>query len=125
MTKSIIYFLRDAADSFSNGVLTQETYDYGKSRTMVSLKICFTGWVYELFGNIITAVSPSLLFFGLKHQYYIDAILMFWGIPFFHLMNDEDTKGIIVERNWYRGFRHMVGFQNQIAPQNAPGNQND
>ena len=125
MAKSILYFLRDAADSFSKGVLTQETYDYGKSRTLVSLKIFFLGWVYELIGNIITAVSPSLLFLGLKHQYYIDAILMFWGIPFFHLMNDDNTKGVIVERNWYRGFRHMVGLQNQIAPPNELENQND
>ena len=50
---------------------------------------------------------------------------MFWGIPFFHLMNDDNTKGVIVERNWYRGFRHMVGLQNQIAPQNELENQND
>ena len=122
MAKLILYFLRDAADSFSKGVLTQETYDYGKSRTLVSLKICFLGWVYELFGNIMTAVSPSLLSLGLQHQYYIDAILMFLGIPFLHLMNDENTKGVIVERNWYQGFRHMAGFPNQIGPQNAPDN---
>ena len=59
---------------------------------------------------------------GMQHQYYIDVILMFWGIPFIHLMNDEDTKGVIVERSWYRGFRHMAGLQNQIDPQNAPVN---
>ena len=117
-------FYRDAAESFSNGVLTQETYEYGKSRAMVSLKICFLGWVYELIANIMTAVSPSLMSLGMQHQYYIDVILMFWGIAFVHLMNDEDTKGVIVERNWYRGFRHMLGFRNQIAPQNAPVNQN-
>ena len=92
---------------------------------MVSLKICVLGWCYEFFANILTAVSPSLLSLGLQHQYYIDAILMFLEIPFIHLMNDEETKGVIVERNWYQGFRHMVGFQNQIAPQNAPGNQNN
>ena len=50
---------------------------------------------------------------------------MFLGIPLIHLMNDEDTKGVIVERNWYQGLRHMAGFQNQVAPQNAPGNQNN
>ena len=122
MVKSTICVYRDAADSFSKGVLTQQGYDYGKSRAMVSLKICFFGWVYELFGNIMTAVSPSLLSLGLQHQYYIDAILMFLGIPFLHLMNDENTKGVIVERNWYQGFRHMAGFPNQIGPQNAPDN---
>ena len=122
-TNNISY--RDAAESFSNGVVSQESYEYGKSRAMVSLKICVLGWGYEIFGNIMTAVSPSLLSLGFQHQYYIDAILMFLGIPLIHLMNDEDTKGVIVERNWYQGFRHMVGLQNQIAPQNAPGNQNN
>ena len=83
---------------------------------MVSLKICFLGWVYELIANIMTAVSPSLLSFGIHHQYYVDAILMFLGIPFIHLMNDENIKGVIVESSWYRGFRHMLGFENQISP---------
>ena len=123
--KITIILYRDAAESYSNGVLSQESYEYGKSRAMVSLKICVLGWGYEFFANILTAVSPSLLSLGLQHQYYIDAILLFLGIPFIHLMNDEETKGVIVERNWYQGFRHMVGFQNQIAPQNAPGNQNN
>ena len=123
--KITIILCRDAAESYSNGVSTQESYEYGKSRAMVSLKICVLGWSYELFANIMTAVSPSLLSLGLQHQYYIDAILMFLGIPLIHLMNDEDTKGVIVERNWYQGLRHMAGFQNQVAPQNAPGNQNN
>ena len=121
---TINIFYRDAAESFSKGVLTQQTFEYGKRRALVSLKICFSSWLYELIGSIMTAVSPVLMSLGMQHQYYIDAIIMFLGVPILHLINDEDTKGVIVERNWYRGFRHMAGLGNQIAPQNAPGNQN-
>ena len=115
-------FYRDAAESFSKGVLTQQTFEYGKRRALVSLKICFSGWLYELIGSIMTAVSPALMSLGMQHQYYIDAIIMFLGAPILHLINDEDTKAVIVEKGWYWGFRHMAGFRNQIAPQNAPSN---
>ena len=118
------YFFSDASDSFSKGILSQATFDYGKSRASVSLKICFLSWLYELFGTIITSVSPFLLSLGWQYHIYFDAILMFLGIPFFHLMNDEVTKGVIVERGWFRGFKHMVGFRNQIEPNNTSGNQN-
>ena len=39
-----------------------------------------------------------------------DAIVMFVVIPFFHLMNDEDTKTIILNEGWYQAIRHMFGI---------------
>ena len=48
---------------------------------------------------------------------------MFLVIPFCHLMNDEDTKTVILQRGWYQGLRYMGGFQDQVVPQNVPGNQ--
>ena len=121
----IISFHRHADDSFLKGVLTEEKYAYGKSRAMVSLKICFLSWLYELSTVVITAVSPTVVSLGMHHPYYFDTIVMFLVIPFFQLMNDEGTKSVIVERGWYQGLRHMGGFQAQIAPQNAPGNQDN
>ena len=41
---------------------------------------------------------------------------MFVVIPFIHLLNDEDTKGIIANENWYQGLRHMLGIYIQVAP---------
>ena len=113
---------RNTDDSFLKGVLTEETYEYGNSRTMVSLKICFLSWLYELIGTIITAVSPKLISLGLRHIYFIDSLIMFLVIPFCHLMNDEETKGVIVERGWFQGLKQMAGFPNQIVPQNAHEN---
>ena len=113
---------RNTDDSFLKGVLTEETYEYGNSRTMVSLKICFLSWLYEFIGTIITAVSPKLISLGLRHIYFIDSLIMFLVIPFCHLMNDEETKGVIVERGWFQGLKQMAGFPNQIVPQNAHEN---
>ena len=116
---------RNTDDSFLKGVLTEETYEYGNSRTMVSLKICFLSWLYELIGTIITAVSPKLISLGLRHIYFIDSLIMFLVIPFCHLMNDEETKGVIVERGWFQGLKQMAGVPNQIVPQNAHENQSN
>ena len=48
--------------------------------------------------------------------------MMFLFIPFFHLLNDEEAKGVIVERGWFQGLRQMAGFPNQIVPQNGHEN---
>ena len=110
---------RHADDSFVKGVLTEQTYEDGKARTMVSLKICFLSWLYELLGTVATLLSPNLHSLGIRYYYYLDAIIMFLVIPFCHLMNDDATKAIIIERGWYQGVKYMAGFKdNQIAPAN-------
>ena len=73
-------------------------------------------WLYEIVGMVTTLLSPLVVNNGLKNPHYPDAILMFVVIPFVHLMNDEETKGIIAEENWYQGVRHMLGIQNQVSP---------
>jgi len=73
-------------------------------------------WMYEIIGVIFTILSPLLLEFGFTKVYYPDAILMFVIIPFLHLMNDEDTKTIVMEENWIHGVIHMLGKRNQVAP---------
>ena len=34
-------------------------------------------------------------------------------------MNDEETKGIIAEENWYQGFRHMLGIHVPLRPERS------
>ena len=104
------------------GVLTEETYEHGKARTMVSLKICFLSWLYELLGTVATLLSPGLHSLGIRYYYYVDAIIMFLIIPFCHLMNDDETKGIIIERGWYQGIKYMAGLRDSRI---APANQNN
>ena len=43
--------------------------------------------------------------------------MMFVLFPFLHLMNDEDTKTVITEENYYQGIRHMLGLR-KVIPEN-------
>ena len=109
----ISYLYRHADDSFVKGILTAETYEHGKTRTMVSLKLCFLCWLYELFGTAVTVLSPTLHSLGVRYYYYVDAIIMFLVIPFCHLMNDDETKATIIERGWYQGVKYMARFKDK------------
>ena len=35
---------------------------------------------------------------------------MYILIPFLHLLNDEETNGIITDENWYQGMRNLLGI---------------
>jgi hypothetical protein len=115
--KSIFRFLRSNDASYSRGVLSETSYLRGKKRSLISLQMCFLGWLYELFSIFSLIITPFLLKHGIPNLHFIDAIIMFLVIPLFHLMNDEDTKEIIFEENWYQGIRHMLGIYNEKEPQ--------
>ena len=114
-------FFRSNDDSYSRGVLTEKAYLRGKKRSIISLQMCFMGWLYELLAILSAILSPILKkTFGIPNTHWFDAIIMFVAIPFCHLMNDEETKGIISEENWYEGLRHMLGIYIEKPPQNLP-----
>ena len=72
-------------------------------------------WVYESTGNICTIITPELHKLGMHGLHYPDAIMMFVLFPFLHLMNDEDTKTVITNENYYEGLRHMMGLREVIV----------
>ena len=110
----LYYVTRSNRASFSRGVLSEESYNRREKRRMVSLKICVMACLIELIGVISSFISAVL---GIHKYHYTAAITMFLVIPFLHLMNDEETKTIITEKNWYQGLRSMLGIYNQIAPE--------
>jgi hypothetical protein len=110
-------FLRDNDESYSRGVLSEESYFRGKKRSLISLQMCFMGWLYELLSIGSGLITPFLNKYGVPNLHFPDVILMFLVIPFLHLMNDEDTKTIIFEENWYQGIRHMLGIYKDKVPQ--------
>ena len=116
----MILFFRSNDDSYSRGVLTERAYLRGKKRSIISLQMCFMGWLYELLSIASIVLTPILTNLGVPNIHWIDAIIMFFAIPFVHLLNDEETKGIISEENWYEGIRHMLGIYVEKPPQNAP-----
>ena len=87
---------------------------------MVTLRVSFIGWLCELVGSVMSSLTPKLLFeSGFSHVYYSDSLIMFVIIPFVYLVNDEEVKGVIYEKGWYKGLTYIVGNANEIAPQNS------
>ena len=68
------------------------------------------GWMYEILSIVSALLAPIFHMFGIPNAHCIDPIGMFVAIPFCHLMNDEETKEIISEENWYEGLRYMIGI---------------
>ena len=77
------------------------------------------GYLYELISIGSAVMTPYLHKLGIHNIHFIDAIVMFLVIPFLHLMNDEDTKTIICEENWYQGIRYMLGIYKEKVPQST------
>ena len=93
-----------------------------KKRSLVSLKMCFLGWSYELLATLSAGLTPTLQKLGVPNMHLPDVIAMFVVIPFVHLMNDENTKTVVLEEGWYQAVRHMLGIyieppKNLKAPQ--------
>ena len=87
---------------------------------MVSLRVSVMGWLCELAGGVISLSTPKLLFkSGFSHLYYFDTLIMFVVILFVYFVNDEEVKGIIKEKGWYKGLRYMVGNSNRITPEDS------
>ena len=76
--------------------------------------MCFMSWLYELLA-IVTAIMSSVLGahiqeFKIPNIHFPDVIIMFIVIPFIHLLNDEEIKGIIFEQGWIQGIKYVLGI---------------
>ena len=113
---------RSNNESFSRGILSEESFERGKKRSIISLKICFIGWLYELIAIATSVFSTALNKIGFPNVYLPDVIIMFVVIPLVHLMNDEETKEIIYNGNWYHGIRHVFGghIEPRLLPSSIP-----
>ena len=90
--------------------MSVKTLEYDNSRRIISFKICFIGWLLELVGSAMTLLTPTLHSVGLSNLYYPDAIIMFVLIPFLHIVNEDETKGIIAMNGWFDGLRYIFGI---------------
>ena len=117
--KSVLFIIsRNDDDSYARGVLSKDMYASGKKRGVVSFKICMICWLIELLSTLSFAFWANLRSFGLHNLHYADCITMFVIIPIVHLTNDEETRGIIAERDWCQGFRHMIGVLPKLSRNN-------
>ena len=93
-------------------------HESDNKRRMISLKICSIAWLCELFVSMFALLTPALKRMGVSNRHYPEAITMFIIIPLIHLMNEEETKTIIYEENWYQGFRHTLGIRKKLKRPN-------
>ena len=106
---------RSNMNSYEIGVLSDASYEYSEKRSIISLKMCILGWIYELTSNVFVMIAPILKFrYHLPHTYFVDPISMFVVIPFLYLFNDDDTKEIIYNESWYQGIKYVLGVY--VAP---------
>ena len=97
-------------------VLPEDDVARNQKRSLISFQMCFTAWVYESVAVIFQVLVPLFNYIGISNVYYSDVILSFVVIPSVYLMNNDDTKQIILNENWYQGLRHMLGIYTQILP---------
>ena len=74
--------------------------------------MCCIAWLYEFVATLSALTTPLLQKLEIPNLHYPDAIISFVVLPLVYLMNDEDTKTIILDKNWYQGLRHMLGLYN-------------
>ena len=115
-----LFFIRSNDESYSRGVLSDENYEREKKRSLVSLKVCLISWFIEFMSSLSFVTFAFMHNIGLQHHHYPDCIMTFVIIPIVFLMNDEETKGIIAEENWYQGIRHMLGIYKRVTPYEPP-----
>ena len=102
----------------TRGVLSENMYKEDKKRSIISLELCCMSWLYEFLAILSAILTPFLHEFGIPNLHMFDAVIMFIVIPLTHLLNDEDTKQIILEENWYQGIRHLFGLYVKQNPNN-------
>ena len=88
---------RSHNDSYARGILTDDQYEEGKKKSLISIQMCFWGWLYDFIPLFSQGLSTILREkYDLSFVHLPDAIVSFILIPFLHLMNDEETKLIIL-----------------------------
>ena len=96
------------------GAISENNFVRDERRSLISLQMCFMSWLYELLA-IVTAIMSSVLGahiqeFKIPNIHFPDVIIMFIVIPFIHLLNDEEIKGIIFEQGWIQGIKYVLGI---------------
>ena len=95
------------------GAISEESYTRGEKRSLISLQICFMASMVEMFAMATAILSgflgAQLQELSVPNIHFPDAIVMSVVIPSIHLLNQEETKGIIFENGWYQGFKHVFG----------------
>ena len=103
------------------GVYNDEQYHQSRKRSIISLQMCFLGFLIEIMDNIFIVIIESILKYkyGFSNTYLCDVVLMFVMTPFLLFLNDEDTKEIIDQEGWLQGLKFMLGINKAQQQEDA------
>ena len=74
-------------------------------------KMCSMTIVYEFISTLFVLMTPVLKYrYGWTNTYFTDPVCLFVIIPFLQLMNDDDTKDIIFNENWFQAIKYILGI---------------
>ena len=118
----MVFQFRSDKQQLEIGVYNDEQYQQCRKKSIISLQMCFMGWLYELLDFVfIVIVGPILKFkFSFTNTYLCDVVMMFVVIPFLQILNDDDTKDIIYQESWIHGLKFMFGIY-KPPPENNIG----
>ena len=109
-------FFRSNLDSYIKGVYNENGYNSLEKRRLTSINVCFLGWLLDVFVTVLTGLWTLLQNIGLGRTVaypYAEFFISFFRsvvISFAIVLNDEETKTVITEKNWYLGVRHALGL---------------
>ena len=104
------FLFRHDDENYSLDVINMGGYNNRTKRRMISLKICFVGWMFETLHIVFAIMAPQLLELGMPGPQYLNVIIMFLAIPLLHLINYDDIKSAIAENGWHHGIKHILTF---------------
>ena len=109
------------------GVYNDEQYHQSRKRSIISLQMCFLGFLIEIMDNIFIVVIESVLKYkyGFSNTYLCDVVLMFVMNPFLLFLNDDDTKEIIGQEGWIQGLKFMLEIYKPQAEENTQNYRNE
>ena len=109
------------------GVYNNEQYHRSRKRSIISLQMCFLGFLIEIMDNIFIVIIESILKYkyGFSNTYLCDVVLMFVMTPFLLFLNDEDTKEIIDQEGWIQGLKFMLEIYKPQAEENTQNYRNE
>ena len=91
------FLFRQDDEKYSLDVINMVSYNNRTKRRMISLKICFVGWMFETLHIVLAIMAPQLYELGMPGPQYLKVLMMFLAVPLLHLMNDDDIKSKIAE----------------------------
>ena len=107
-TRNVLF--RHDDEKYSLDVINMVSYNNRTKRRMISLKICYVGWMFETLHIVFAIMAPQLYDLGMSGTQYLKVLIMFLAIPLLHLMNDDGIKSAIAEKGWHHGIKHILTF---------------